>query len=43
VSDSVRGAMDRIVAAAGVDLTDEERADIRAAAAVVYDDFIAGG
>jgi hypothetical protein len=43
VPDSVRAAMDRIVAAAGVDLTDEERADIRMAAAVVYDDFIAGG
>jgi hypothetical protein len=39
----VRMAMDRIVAAAGVDLTDEERADVRLAAAVVYDEFIAGG
>ena len=35
--------MDQIVAVAGVDLTDEERADVRRAAAVVYDDFIAGG
>jgi len=43
VPDSVRVAMDRIVAVAGVDLTDEERADVRLAAAVVYDDFIAGG
>jgi len=43
VPDAVRMAMDRIVAAAGVDLTDEERADVRLAAAVVYDDFIAGG
>ena len=40
---AVRMAMDRIVAAAGVDLTDEERADVRLAAAVVYDEFIAGG
>ena len=40
---AVRMAMVRIVAAAGVDLTDEERADVRLAAAVVYDDFLAGG
>jgi hypothetical protein len=40
---AVRMAMDRIVAAAGADLTDEERTDVRLAAAVVYDEFIAGG
>jgi hypothetical protein len=40
---AVRVAMDRIAAAAGVDLTDEERAAVRLAAAVVYDSFIAGG
>lgn len=43
VADSVRVAMDQIVAAAGVELTDEERAAVRLAAAVVYDSFIAGG
>jgi hypothetical protein len=40
---AVRVAMDKIVAAAGVELTDEERAAVRLAAAVVYDDFLAGG
>jgi hypothetical protein len=43
VHDSVRVAMDQIVAVAGLDLTDEDRADVRRAAAVVYDEFIAGG
>jgi hypothetical protein len=43
VPDAVRAAMDQIAAAAGVDLTDEERADVRLAAAVVYDDFTGGG
>jgi hypothetical protein len=43
VADSVRVAMDQIVAAAGVELTDEERTAVRLAAAVVYDSFIAGG
>jgi hypothetical protein len=43
VADPVRVAMDQIVAAAGVELTDEERAAVRLAAAVVYDSFIAAG
>jgi hypothetical protein len=43
VADSVRVAMDQIVAAAGEELTGEERAAVRLAAAVVYERFIAGG